>query len=208
MVVENYRPKIKIDPEWQKYKIGEVFDTTSGGTPLKEHKEYYEGGVIPWLRSGEVSQGYIYESEKFITNEGLENSSAKLFPIDTVLVAMYGATAGQVGLLKFESTTNQAICGILPNEKVIPDFLYLSLLSQTEKMVSLSSGGAQPNISQTIIKKLKVAIPSLEEQKKEVDRIKEETDLAISNKKLIKIFEEKIDSKISEVWGEKSIGDK
>lgn len=106
-------------------KIGESFDTSSGGTPLKENEEYYLNGTIPWLRSGEVSQGYIYSSEIKITEKGLKNSSAKVFPLNTVLVAMYGATAGQVGILKFEACTNQAICGILPNDKAIPEFLYL-----------------------------------------------------------------------------------
>ena len=81
---------------WEIKKLGEVCDTGAGGTPLKAHKEYYEGGKIPWLLSGEVSQGEIFEAKNFITEKGLRNSSAKLFPINTVLVAMYGATAGQV----------------------------------------------------------------------------------------------------------------
>src|SRR3989344_6041355 len=93
---------------WEVKKLGDIAETSSGGTPLKEKAEYYENGTIPWLRSGEVSRGLIYKSELFITEKGLEYSSAKIFPVDTVLVAMYGATAGQVGLLKFESSTNQA----------------------------------------------------------------------------------------------------
>ena len=101
-----------------------------------------------------------------ITEYGLKNSSAKKFPKDTVLIAMYGATAGKVGLLKIEATTNQAICGILPNEKFSPEFLYMYLSSQTNNMAKLSSGGAQLNISQTIIKNLRVPVPPMEEQKK------------------------------------------
>ena len=94
---------------WEYKKLGEVCETSSGGTPSKNNKEYYEDGNIPWLRSGEVAQGLIYKSELFITEKGLNNSSAKLFPIDTIVLAMYGATVGQVGLLKKEMATNQAI---------------------------------------------------------------------------------------------------
>ena len=167
-----YRDLIDLSKvSWPIIKIGDIFDTTSGGTPLRSKDEYYQNGTIPWLRSGEVSQGLITHSELFITQEGLEKSSAKLFPIDTVLVAMYGATAGQVGLLKFPSTTNQAICGILPNPKIIPEFLFYVLNSMTDYMVSLSGGGAQPNISQKVIRNLKVPLPPIEVQRAIVSEI-------------------------------------
>jgi len=155
-----YREVIDLSKvSWPIVKIGDLFETTSGGTPLRSKNEFYKNGTIPWLRSGEVSQGIITQSELFITEEGLENSSAKLFPVNTVLVAMYGATAGQVGLLKFPSTTNQAICGILPSPKIIPEYLFYVLRSMTDYMVSLSGGGAQPNISQKVIRHLKIPLP-------------------------------------------------
>ena len=158
--------------KWEMVELGEVCKTTSGGTPLKSKEdEYYKNGKIPWLRSGEVSQGEIYESKLFITEKALKESSAKIFPQDTVLVAMYGATVGQVGLLKFEASTNQAICGVFPNEKFIPEFLFLILKSQKEKMMNLAGGGAQPNISQGIIKNLKIPLPPLEIQEKIVAEI-------------------------------------
>ena len=113
---------------WVKKKLGEIFRTGSGGTPLKLHKEFYENGDVPWLCSGEVCQKYIFKTEKFISKLGLENSSAKYFPVDTVVVAMYGATAGQIGILKVRTTTNQAICGIYPSPDFIPEFLYYHLL--------------------------------------------------------------------------------
>jgi type I restriction enzyme M protein len=141
--------------------IGDVFETGSGGTPLKSSPEYYQNGTIPWLRSGEVSQGYITEAEIHITKEALKNSSAKVFPVNTVLVAMYGATAGQVGILKIEASTNQAICGILPNSKAIPEYIYLIIKSQKDYLISLSGGGAQPNISQKIVKELQIPLPPL-----------------------------------------------
>ena len=149
---------------FQLLKIGDVFKTSSGGTPLRSKTEYYLNGKIPWLKSGEVSHGYIHKSEEYINEEGLKNSSAKLFPVNSVLVAMYGATAGQVGILKFESSTNQAICAIYPNELAIPEFLYYILKQQTQKFISLSGGGGQPNISQQIIKEFQIPLPPLEVQ--------------------------------------------
>ena len=204
-VVENYKPHINIDLDWEMVEIGDTFKTSSGGTPLKNKSEYYENGKIPWLRSGEVSQGKIYKAEKFITGKGFKNSSAKLFPVNTVLVAMYGATAGQVGLLKFEATTNQAICGIFPNKKTLPEFLFYYLLMQTDYMISLSTGGAQPNISQTIIRKIKIPLIRIEDQKQIVDRIENEQQIVNANKQLIEIYEQKIKDRIAKVWGEKVV---
>ena len=149
---------------WRWDMIGKVCKTGSGGTPLKLHKEYYVGGTIPWLRSGEVCNKYIDTTEMFITELGMGNSSAKWFPENSVLVAMYGATAGQVGILKIRATTNQAVCGILPNEKFIPEFLYYSLLSAQKDLVSKATGNAQPNISQIKIKETSIPILDLDEQ--------------------------------------------
>lgn len=173
--------------------IGEVFTTSSGGTPLKKHDKYYQNGTIPWLRSGEVAQGYIYKSELYITEEALKDSSAKMFPANTVLVAMYGATAGQVGLLKFEASTNQAVCGILPNEKVLPEYLYLILKSQKDYMISLSGGGAQPNISQTIIKDLKIPLPPLSIQEEIVAEIEDYQKIIDGAKMVVENYKPKID---------------
>jgi type I restriction enzyme M protein len=168
---ERYFETEKAQTEFEMIKIGDVFKTSSGGTPLRSKSEYYENGTIPWLKSGEVAQGYIYQAEEFITEEGLKNSSAKLFPVNSVLVAMYGATAGQVGILKFEATTNQAVCAIYPNEKVIPEYLYWVLKQQTQAFVDLSTGGGQPNISQQIIKDFEIPLPSLEIQQQIVAEI-------------------------------------
>lgn len=165
-IQKNIKGKRELPEGWRWVKLGEVCETTSGGTPLKSMKAYYVNGSIPWIRSGEVAQGLIEKSEIFITEKGLKNSSAKLLPVDTVLVAMYGATAGQVGILKIESSTNQAVCGILPNEMFIPDFLYQALKDQKEKMISLSGGGAQPNISQSIVRNLQIPLPPLSEQRR------------------------------------------
>ena len=156
---------------WEVKKLGEVCKTTSGGTPSKGHNEYYEGGTIPWLRSGEVNKMYIYDTELFITEEGLKNSSAKWFPENTVVVAMYGATVGQVGILKSKMTTNQAICGIFPNEYLIPTYLYHFLLSKKEEYLKLATGGAQPNISQNIVRDTLVCCPTIAQQQQFAEKI-------------------------------------
>lgn len=158
---------------WKVVKLGDVCETGAGGTPLKSHKEYYQGGTIPWLLSGEVSQGEIFESQNFITEKGLQNSSARLFPPNTVLIAMYGATAGQVGILRFASTTNQAVCGILPNDKFLPEFLYYCFLSKKDELIAQAVGGAQPNISQIKIKNTLIPIPTLPEQQRIVTLLDE-----------------------------------
>ncbi len=158
---EAMRPK----KGWVEKRLGEVCDTTSGGTPIKSRPEYYEGGTIPWLRSGEVCCKEITESEMFITKLGMANSSAKLMPKDTVLIAMYGATAAQVGILRFVSTTNQAICGVLPNEHFLPEFLYYYFKKIESQLAARAQGGAQPNISQQKIKETNVPVIPLAEQR-------------------------------------------
>jgi len=162
---------IENEKGWEVRKLGEVCDTTSGGTPSSKRTEYYDNGTINWLRSGEVNKIFITESELKITEEGLNNSSAKMLPINTVLIAMYGATVGQVGILKFEASTNQAICGILPNDYLNPVFLYFTLFFHKPYYLELAMGGAQPNISQTIIKNTNVIFPPLSFQTDFANRI-------------------------------------
>ena len=142
-------------------KLGEVAETTSGGTPSKAHNEYYEGGTIPWLRSGEVSQGLIYKTELFITQAGLDNSSAKIIPVNSVAIAMYGATVGEVGIIKAPMSTNQAVCSIFPNESVMPIYLLYFLRAMKPHYINIAAGGAQPNISQAIIRNTNIPLPPL-----------------------------------------------
>ncbi len=198
--INNYFPIININPSWKFRKLGEIFKTTSGGTPLTSHKEYYDKKEISWLCSGEVRAGEIEESEKYISKIGLENSSAKIVPANSVLVAMYGATAGQVGILKKEMAINQAICAILPTEGIIQKFLYYLLVQYGAYLKSLSIGGAQPNLSQVIIKDLNIPIPPIEEQKQIVVQLEEEQELISSNKKLIEIFTKKIQDRINKLF--------
>ena len=168
---EMFGDPISNEQGWEVKKLGKLCITSSGGTPSKTHKEYYEGGNIPWLRSGEVAQGYIYNTEMYITEEGLNNSSAKYFPINTVVVAMYGATVGQVGILKSRMTTNQAICGIFPSESFVPTFLMFFLKGMKPVYLKDAAGGAQPNISQGVIKNTLVPIVSLALQQQFASKI-------------------------------------
>ncbi len=190
---ERYKLTEESNSEFEYRKIGDFLTTSSGGTPLKSHLEYYEGGNIPWLKSGEVAQGCIYTSEECITPVGLKNSSAKLFPKDTVLVAMYGATAGQVGLLKFEAATNQAICGIYPNNEINPAFLYRILKAKRDYLVSLSSGGAQPNISQAVIRDLVIPIPPLAVQQEIVAEIESYQKIIDGARQVVEAYQPRID---------------
>lgn len=168
---EMFGDPITNEKGWEVKKLGKLCITSSGGTPSKTHKEYYEGGNIPWLRSGEVAQGYIYNTEMYITEEGLNNSSAKYFPINTVVVAMYGATVGQVGILKSRMTTNQAICGIFPSESFVPTFLMFFLKGMKPVYLKDAAGGAQPNISQGVIKNTLVPIVSIALQQQFASKI-------------------------------------
>lgn len=186
--------------DYNEVKLGDVCDTTAGGTPLKSHQEYYQNGTIPWVRSGEVSQGFITSTEIKITESGLKNSSAKMLPVNSVLVAMYGATAGQVGLLKIAACSNQAICSILPNNKIIPAFLYNYLRSQTKYLLSLGAGGAQPNISQQIIKNIVIPLPSIDDQKRIVAKLEVEQEIIDANKRLIDLMQDKINHVMTRIY--------
>lgn len=187
---------------WEYKKLGEVLETTSGGTPSKSHKEYYEGGTIPWLRSGEVSKGDIYDAELYITEEGLKKSSAKLFPIDTVLIAMYGATVGQVGILKSTMCTNQAICGILPNKDFHPNFLKYVLLANKKNYLKQAIGGAQPNISQQVIKSTYIPVIKFSEQESIVSELDKINELIRLKKEQLKDFDNLAQSLFYEMFGD------
>jgi type I restriction enzyme, S subunit len=145
-------------------QISEIAETTSGGTPLRNNPEFYNG-EIGWIKSGELNDGIISKVEEKITELGLKNSSAKLFPKDTLLIAMYGATTGKVGILDIEASTNQAVCAVFPNDEVDRDFLFWFFRQHRYEFIRISKGGAQPNISQTIINRANVPLPPIKEQK-------------------------------------------
>ena len=153
---------------WPLKPLGEICSTTSGGTPSRSHPEYF-GGAIPWIKSGDLTDGDVIACDENITEEAIRSSSAKLFPKGTVLIAMYGATVGKLGMLGIEAATNQAVCGITPSDKLDRWFLFFFLLSQRKNLIGQSAGGAQPNISQKIVRELHVPVPPLPEQRRIVD---------------------------------------
>lgn len=146
-------------------KIADIADTTSGGTPNRGMPEYYNGD-IPWVKSGELKDGLITTCDEYITEAGLKNSSAKLFPKGTLLVAMYGANIGKTGVLDFDATTNQAVCAIFPKVDISRDFLYWYFKQQRIDFIAVGKGGAQPNISQTIINNASIVVPDEKVQNK------------------------------------------
>ena len=134
-------------------------NTKSGSTPSRTEIDYWKNGNIPWLKSGEVHNNVTIETEEYITKKATEETSAKLLPENTVLMAMYGVTAGEVGYLGIEATTNQAICGMICNSIEDAAYLYFALLQNQKEISSLANGGAQNNLSKELIENLKLVIP-------------------------------------------------
>lgn len=137
-------------------------ETKSGSTPSRTQNVFWENGNISWVKSGEVHNNITLQTEECITEEGLTGSSTKLLPKDTVLMAMYGVTAGEVGYLGIEATTNQAICGMICNSKYEAAYLYFSLIQSQVEISRLSNGGAQDNLSKNFIDNIKLVVPPIE----------------------------------------------
>ena len=152
--------------EWKKYRLGEICSRIcSGGTPSSRHDEYY-GGNIPWLNTKEIDFKPIFNTEKKITKEGLENSSAKWVEKDSIIVAMYGATAGKTAITKIPLTTNQACCNLTINSTVADyRFVYYSLANKFNELSLLANGGAQQNLNAQIIKNFVISLPEISTQK-------------------------------------------
>lgn len=169
LVPEEEQP-YELPEGWKWVYLGKIMEWTSGGTPSRKHVEYYNGD-IPWVKTGELNDGYINDTSEKITEEAIKCSSAKVMPVHTVLLAMYGATIGRVAILNIKAATNQACaCGIC-SEWIYFKFLFYFLKSQKNHFINLSKGGAQPNISQTIIKKSKMPLVEYAEQKRVVSCI-------------------------------------
>ena len=171
--------------EWKEYKIGDVCSKVcSGGTPSSKHTEYYDGD-IPWLNTKEINFNRIYSTEKCITEEGLNNSSAKWIEENSVIVAMYGATAGKAAIAKIPLTTNQACCNLTINSSLADyNFVYYHLCNKFTGLASLANGGAQQNLNAQIIKEFPIPLPSLNEQRKIASILKSLDDKIEVNRKI------------------------
>ncbi len=160
----------EVPDNWVWMTLGEVGTWQSGGTPSRSNKTYY-GGNIPWLKTGDLNDGLISDIPESITEEAVANSSAKINPAGSVLIAMYGATIGKLGILTFPATTNQACCACIEFNAITQLYLFYFLLSQRNGFIAKGGGGAQPNISKEIIVTTFIPLPPLSEQQRIVMEI-------------------------------------
>ena len=170
----NNGPKDKtsgLPKTWRLKTLADVADWTSGGTPSSNDSTLY-GGDIPWIVIGDLTENVVLETEKKITEKGLDSSSAKKLPAGTVMVAMYGASIGRTGVMGKEMTTNQAIaCGIPKDDEILGQYLLYFLQSQKNEFIVAGKGGAQPNISQGVIKSWPIPLPPKDEQLQIINEI-------------------------------------
>ncbi|AOZ96229.1 restriction endonuclease subunit S [Butyrivibrio hungatei] len=183
-----------------KTTLGDIFEIGSGGTPSKAHPEYY-GGEIPWVKTGDLKEEYLFSVEDCITEEGLKNSSAKMYEPGTVLIAMYGATIGATSILKLDACTNQACAAFKPSKDVKPEYLYYFLRSKKQKFISDGVGGAQPNISAGYLKKVQIDVRNLEEQDRIITILDGVNSVIQERQRELDLLDELIKARFVEMFG-------
>lgn len=161
-----------IPETWIWIRVGDVGSWGSGATPPRTNPAYY-GGSIPWLKTGDLNDGFIKEVPEFITELALEKTSVRLNPVGSVLMAMYGATIGKLGILEIPVTTNQACCACIPYAGMYNKYLFYYLMSMRQTYIGMAEGGAQPNISKEKIVNSILPLPPLEEQHRIVAKLEE-----------------------------------
>lgn len=161
-----------IPESWKWVKVGNVGSWSAGATPPRTNPAYY-GGSIPWLKTGDLNDGFVKEVPEYITDLALEKTSVRLNPIGSVLMAMYGATIGKLGILEIPVTTNQACCACIPYAGMYNKYLFYYLMSMRKTYIGMAEGGAQPNISKEKIVNSLIPLPPAEEQKRIVAKIEE-----------------------------------
>ena len=160
----------EIPESWEWVRLGSIGDWGSGATPSRTTPEYYNGN-IPWLKTGDLNDGYITHIPETITERALLETSVRLNPIGSVLIAMYGATIGKLGILQTPATTNQACCACIPFTGIYNEFLFYFLMSQKLAFIKRGEGGAQPNISKEKIVATLMPLPPKAEQKRIVEKL-------------------------------------
>ncbi|MGU9350332.1 restriction endonuclease subunit S [Clostridium perfringens] len=173
--------------KWDKVAIGEMFEIKTGATPSRKENSYWEGGTIPWVKTTELKEYIINETEEYITEDGFNNSSVNLLPKDTILIAMYGQgkTRGMTGKLGIEATTNQACAAILPNNNENMDFVWYQLRLLYDELRALGQGGSQPNLNTNLVKTYQLIFPPVELQNeferfiKHIDKLKFEIEQSL-----------------------------
>ncbi len=189
--------------KWKTVRLGDVCEIQSGGTPSRSKIEYWKNGNIPWVKIGDFSGKYLEKTSEFITQQGLDNSSAKLFSKGTILYSIF-ATLGEVSILNIDATTNQAIAGIkLRNESEINiDFFYLYLKSLKDEVNRIGRGVAQNNINLSILKNFIIPLPPLETQKQIAAVLDKCTSLISKYKKILEKYDTLIKSRFIEMFGD------
>ena len=163
----------EIPENWEWCRLNFIGNWKAGATPKKSNPDYYLNGTIPWLKTGDLNNGFINDVPEKITELALKENSLRVNPAGSVLIAMYGATIGKIGLLNINSTTNQACCACIPFKGTYNKYLFYFLMSQNKNFNKMAEGGAQPNISRTKIINYLIPLPPLNEQKKIVKKIDE-----------------------------------
>ncbi|MFN8431714.1 MAG: restriction endonuclease subunit S [Spirosomataceae bacterium] len=195
----------EIPEHWSQRKVAWSFDLIgSGTTPKSDSDLYYENGTNNWLLTGDLNDGEIFETTKKITDYAIiETSSLKKYPVNSVVIAMYGATIGKLGILKIETTTNQACCVLAKSFYFDHKYVFYWLLSSRESIINLSYGGGQPNINQEIVKGLRLTFPPLPEQQAIVAFLDQKTalidELIAKKERKIELLKEKRTALINHV---------
>jgi len=203
-IVENWKPRIDVDPEWPKQKIGDICKLHTGGTPTSSNKSFY-GGDIRWLVSGDIHKGEIFECEGRITKLGMENSNARMLPLNSVLVALngQGKTRGTVALLRVPATCNQSLVAIeVTKNDLLPEFLYFTLNGMYRQLRAINGENQRGGLNMPLIREIEVPIPSLELQKNIVNGFILEKDQVNSAMKLIATYEARTQATIAKLWSE------
>lgn len=169
---DNAHDANQLPDSWCLTTLGNIGKWQSGATPSRLNKDYYNGN-IPWLKTGDLTDGFIYDIPETITQKALEETSVKLNPKGSVLIAMYGATIGKIGILTIPSATNQACCACSEFKGIYNMYLFYYLLSHRYIFIMMGGGGAQPNISKEKITETLIPLPPLSEQKRIVAKIEE-----------------------------------
>lgn len=183
--------------------ISSFCSTGSGGTPSRANVGDYYGGTIPWVKSGELREEVILDTEEKITELAIKESSAKMVPKGALLIAMYGATIGRIAELGVEGTTNQAICHIVPDEKVADKrYLYYGLRFRVPELIALGAGGAQPNINQQIVRDTQIPLPLLPEQKRIAAILDKADSVRRKRQEAVRLTEELLRSVFLDMFGD------